>query len=136
MCSPGFSGALLGAQFLGLRAVLGAQPAGSQQPAQGGEPGWSGGSGVAGLNPRVESAVHGLVVVAAAAFAGLGARLKVGEGTEDPVRVNMGQPEGADAGRVDDPAARRRVLHLERQCGGRGMPAAAGNGVHSAGGAP
>ena len=70
-----------------------------QQPAQRIEPLRV---GVAVGDPLVEGAVR--FVVAARARALGGARLEVGEGADDPRRVDVMEPEGADAGCVDHPA--------------------------------
>ena len=56
--------------------------------------------------------------------------LEVGEGMDDPVEVDVGQPEAAHPGGVDDPAA---AGQLQRDRGGGRVPAPAGDRVHSAG---
>ena len=57
-------------------------------------------------------------------------RLEVGEGLDDPVEVDVGQPEAAHARGVDDPAA---AGQLEGDGRRRGVPAAAGHRVDAAG---
>src|SRR6266508_2846234 len=66
----------------------------------------------------------------ARAVAGLGGQ--VGKGLDQLGGVDVRQAEGADAGGVDDPAAERESQYLGA---GGGVPAAAGDVVHHAGGA-
>ena len=63
----------------------------------------------------------------AAARAGLGHLVEVGEGLDEVLRLHVREAEGADAGGVDDPAL--GVGQLEQVGAGGGVPAAAGHRV-------
>jgi hypothetical protein len=110
--TPGARGSLADAsqflRFLGLQAGISAE-----QTAQGGEACRAGGTGMAGLNPSVHTAVDGGGIVLAAAFTGLCAGLQIGERVQDPVRIDVGQAERADPRRVNDPAPGGCIRQLE-----------------------
>ena len=87
------------------------------------------GPGAAGGDEGVQPALR--LVVRAAARAVVGAGGQVGEVRHDPVRVDVRQPEGADARGVDHPAAAGQP---QRDRGRRGVPPAAGDVVDHADG--
>ena len=68
--------------------------------------------------------------MAAATRAVLGHLLEVGERLDQVLRLHVGEPEGADARGVDDPAV--AVGQLEEIGAGRGVAPAAGDRIHDA----
>src|SRR6478752_8837792 len=83
-------------------SVVGRGGARSQEAAQRVQARRPGGPGGTAVHPGVEGTL--LLVVRAAAWALRGAGLEVREVLDDPGRVDVGEPEGPDAGGVDDPA--------------------------------
>ena len=108
---------------LGLSSVLLGRLAAGQQPPERLHP--------LGLRAGrlVEPALGLALAVGAAARAVDGQLVQVGEGLDQVVGLHVRQPEGADPGGVDDPAAPGQRQH---QRAGRGVPPATGHRVHDA----